>query len=313
VFITGGTGTNGPFVCKALVAAGHHVVALVRNPDKPEAAELRGLGVELLLGDTNDLTRQDTPQMEKVGTCDWVVWLSVNWADFLAELPIKKNVLQKLEATSSAPNTKGFIFSGGVAGYREATDPDATRLDEAAPLDWANEGVEKFQIQERTVHQFPNVIGVSIRLGFSYSDRPQLHSGLFAGMFKKFDKVAGVIQAKGSPRVAWSPIHVEDLGPVYAAVVAADPAAVKGQAFNVCGDEAVDNGMVAAAVAKVLGIDPAKIDWSSPLWAIANKRAFMDNSKAKRVLGFAPRYNNAAEYVPTLMASAYPTGAAEFT
>ena len=151
---------------------------------------------------------------------------------------------------------------------------------------------------------------------------------------------------QGSPRVAWSPIHVEDLGPVYAAVVAADPAAVKGQAFNVCGDEAVDNGMVAAAVAKVrllhktlhnsaasavsrprrsltlfwqvLGIDPAKIDWSSPLWAIANKRfeppallvvcltrcsavtnlprsAFMDNSKAKRVLGFAPRYNNAAE------------------
>ena len=65
---------------------------------------------------------------------------------------------------------------------------------------------------------------------------------------------------------------------------------------------------------QVLGIDPAKIDWSSPLWAIANKRfesqvdesfevfcidfhcsAFMDNSKAKRVLGFTPRYNNAAE------------------
>jgi nucleoside-diphosphate-sugar epimerase len=56
---------------------------------------------------------------------------------------------------------------------------------------------------------------------------------------------------QGSPRVAWSPIHVEDLGPVYAAIIAADAAAVKGQAFNVCGDEAVDNGMVAAAVAKV--------------------------------------------------------------
>ena len=89
-------------MCQALVAAGHHVVALVRNPDKPEAAELRSLGVELLLGDTkcallsraalcfavvcadaasacSDLSRQDTPQMEKVGSCDWVVWLSVNW------------------------------------------------------------------------------------------------------------------------------------------------------------------------------------------------------------------------------------------
>jgi hypothetical protein len=65
------------------------------------------------------------------------------------------------------------------------------------------------------VHQWPNVIGVSvrflllhvtlhlshasflqIRLGFSYSDRPQHHSGLFSGIFKKFDKTTGVIQTK---------------------------------------------------------------------------------------------------------------------
>ena len=39
-------------MCKALVGAGHHVVALVRNHDKPEATELRSLGVELLTGDT---------------------------------------------------------------------------------------------------------------------------------------------------------------------------------------------------------------------------------------------------------------------
>ena len=200
-----------------------------------------------------------------------------------------------------------------MAGYREAANPDSTLIDEAAPLDWGNEGVEKFQIQERTVLQFPNVIGITIRLGLSYSDRAQHHSGLFSGIFKKFDKNAGVIQAKGAPRIAWSPIHLEDLGPAYAAVISAEPSAVKGQAFNVCGDELVDNGMVAAAVAKVLGIDPAKIDWTQPIWPIANKRLFMDNSKAKRVLGFKPKFNNAAEYVPTLMASAYPSGVAEFS
>ncbi len=37
---------------------------------------------------------------------------------------------------------------------------------------------------------------LQIRLGFSYSDRPQLHSGLFSGLFKKFDKTTGVIQTK---------------------------------------------------------------------------------------------------------------------
>ena len=171
VFLTGGTGTNGPYVAKALVAAGHYVVALVRNPNKPEAAELRSLGIELLVGDTNDLLRSDSPQMEKVGSCDWVVWLSQHWGDFSAELPMKKSVLQKLESTSSRPNTKGFIFSGGVAGYKEANNPDSTLVDEAA-----SQEDSPLKLQERTIHQYPNIIGVSIRLGFSYSDRPQHHS-----------------------------------------------------------------------------------------------------------------------------------------
>ncbi len=39
-------------MCKALSAAGHHVVALVRNPEKAEAVELSAIGVELLKGDT---------------------------------------------------------------------------------------------------------------------------------------------------------------------------------------------------------------------------------------------------------------------
>ena len=59
------------------------------------------------------------------------------------------------------------------------------------------------------------------------------------------------LRVQGYPRNAWSPIHTEDLGPVYAAIIAADAAVVKGQAFNVCGDAPVDNGMVATAVAKV--------------------------------------------------------------
>ena len=62
MFLTGGTGTNGPYVAKALVAAGHHVVALVRSPNKPETAELQSYGVEILLGDTDDLAPgKDSP------------------------------------------------------------------------------------------------------------------------------------------------------------------------------------------------------------------------------------------------------------
>ncbi len=61
------------------------------------------------------------------------------------------------------------------------------------------------------------------------------------------------------------------------------------QAFNVCGDTPIDNGQVAAAVAQEFGLAPDAMQWDPALWAIANKRVFMDNRKAKRVLGFAPK------------------------
>ena len=123
VFITGGTGpsnafcrylaahrhssaacagTNGPFVCKALVAAGHHVVALVRNPDKPEAAELRGLGVELLLGDTK---------------CDSLATLSrATWCFAVVCARSCRVRLQRSDAPRHAANGKGRdLRLGGLA------------------------------------------------------------------------------------------------------------------------------------------------------------------------------------------------------
>jgi len=58
VFMTGATGFIGAHLCRGLVAGGHEIVALVRDPDKA-AAELPSSGVETLPGDLSVFERDD--------------------------------------------------------------------------------------------------------------------------------------------------------------------------------------------------------------------------------------------------------------
>lgn len=54
VFLTGGTGFIGQPLTRALLARNWHVVALVRNPDSPQARALARMGAELAAGDVTD-------------------------------------------------------------------------------------------------------------------------------------------------------------------------------------------------------------------------------------------------------------------
>jgi uncharacterized protein YbjT (DUF2867 family) len=54
VLVTGGTGTQGGAVARALLARGRQVRVLTRDPAKPAAQELTGLGAEVVAGDFDD-------------------------------------------------------------------------------------------------------------------------------------------------------------------------------------------------------------------------------------------------------------------
>ncbi|GAB3695688.1 NmrA/HSCARG family protein [Nocardiopsis oceani] len=54
VLVTGATGTQGGAVARELLSRGHTVRALVRDPDRAGAQELKGLGAELVRGDLDD-------------------------------------------------------------------------------------------------------------------------------------------------------------------------------------------------------------------------------------------------------------------
>lgn len=54
ILITGATGKQGGAVARELLAKGHKVHALTRNPDGAAAAELKSLGAEVVRGDLDD-------------------------------------------------------------------------------------------------------------------------------------------------------------------------------------------------------------------------------------------------------------------
>ena len=54
ILITGATGQQGGGTARALLAAGHKVVAMTRNPSSPKAEELAVLGAELVQADLDD-------------------------------------------------------------------------------------------------------------------------------------------------------------------------------------------------------------------------------------------------------------------
>jgi nucleoside-diphosphate-sugar epimerase len=71
VFVTGATGFIGAHLCRALVARGHQVVALVRDPKKA-AAELPARGVVPLVGDLSLFDRDDVA----LPACEIVIHLA---------------------------------------------------------------------------------------------------------------------------------------------------------------------------------------------------------------------------------------------
>jgi nucleoside-diphosphate-sugar epimerase len=82
-FVTGATGFIGGELTKQLIGRGHHVVALVRSPEK--AALLKALGVELHVGDITDRESLCAPMRGADGVFHVAAWYKVGVTEPAAE------------------------------------------------------------------------------------------------------------------------------------------------------------------------------------------------------------------------------------
>ncbi|MGF1623766.1 MAG: NmrA/HSCARG family protein [Alphaproteobacteria bacterium] len=113
VLVTGATGKQGGAVARALLAAGHDVVALTRNPKHPSAAVLVAAGARLTQGDFRH-AESLLPALREVDTL------------YLMGTPygssVEEEVTQGIAAVDAARQARiGHLIYGSVAGADTAT------------------------------------------------------------------------------------------------------------------------------------------------------------------------------------------------
>jgi nucleoside-diphosphate-sugar epimerase len=133
VFVTGATGFIGAHLCRALVARGDEVIALVRDPKKA-AAELPATGIETVRGDLSIFDRADL----ELPPFDVVVHLAGVVAARSPEEYEAVNftaVKSLVRALARRPPARMLFASSLAAAGPSATREPKTELDPAEPIE----------------------------------------------------------------------------------------------------------------------------------------------------------------------------------
>lgn len=218
VFLTGGTGYIGSAVLDALIKAGHHVTALVRDSEK--AARLEARGAIPVLGELGTPARF----LAKAVELDAVVHTA------LAEPPrgagLEKTFLDALLpalAAISAPRT--FVYTSGVWVLGEQPTPadETVTVNPVAYSAW-RAGHEAQVLAAATATLRTTIIRPGIVYG---SGR-----GIVSDMLK--DALNGLVRVIGDGRNRWPCVYDRDLAELYVRVLGSTGAA---GIYHAAGDE----------------------------------------------------------------------------
>ncbi len=236
VFLTGGTGYIGAAVLDALIRSGHHVTALVRDPEK--AARLEARGATPVLGELGGPTRY----LKHAVAADAVVHtaLEAKPRGPAVDQQFLDVVLPALAATGQ-PRT--FVYTSGI--WVLGPQPDgADETAALAPAEISAWRVER-EVQVLAAHSGRLRTAV-VRPGIVYGGA----RGIISDMLK--DALNGLVRVIGDGRNRWPLVYDRDLGDLYARVVAAAEAS---GVFHAAGKE--DERVVDIAEAIRSHVDPA--------------------------------------------------------
>jgi len=299
VFVAGATGVLGRPLLAQLREAGHEVVGTTRSPAKAEL--LRGLGAAPVVLDARDTAALRAAVIE--ARPDAVV-------NQLTALPQRLNYRKAEEtfgATSELRGTVGPALAGAAAeagaqrliaqsicfnyastGVRAHDEDD--RLMELPPGTPESRGIIAVEALERSTVETPGIEGVVLRYGQFYG-----HGTAYAqdGSWAE-DTRRRRLPVVGKGTGIYSFVHIDD------AASATTAALERGSGlYNVCDDEPAQMTEWLPVYAEALGAKPPR---HVPVWLarfVAGKHAARlaeslegaSNEKAKRELGWAPRYS----------------------
>jgi nucleoside-diphosphate-sugar epimerase len=234
IFLTGATGYIGSAVLEVAVRAGHHVTALVRDPEKAEHVALRG--VTPIIG---ELAKPDS-YAAAAEQSDAIVHAAFEHSKRGAE--VDRFAIDTLSAAAGrrvdAGSSAAFVYTSGIWVLGETQGPAAedARLNPTARVAWRPEH-EALVVERSRGGAIRTAI---VRPGIVYGGA----RGIIGDLLK--DAKNGLVRVVGDGRNHWPCVYDRDLADLYIRV-AASPNASGVYHVNDEADETVDDIVEAIA------------------------------------------------------------------
>jgi nucleoside-diphosphate-sugar epimerase len=299
VFIAGGSGAIGKRLIPQLITAGHEVVAMTRSPGKSD--ELRRLGADVAIADA--LNRDSVLQAVMRAAPEVVVHQLTaltgikSFKNFDKEFALTNRLRTEgldhlLEAARATAARKIIAQSYGNWNYERRGALVKTENDPLDPSPPANQvqSMAALRHLESRLAGAEDIEGIALRYGGFYGPGTSLsRDGEITDMVRKrrFPIV-------GSGAGVWSFVHIDDAaGATIAAIERGAPGI-----YNVADDEPAPVSEWLPELARILGAKPPR---HVPVWlgrlvvgevgvSFMTQIRGASNAKAKRDLGWAPRY-----------------------
>lgn len=299
VFVTGATGFVGKAVIRALRQRDHEVVGLVRHASRGQALE--PLGVTPVVGDM----LQPASYEGVVATVDAVIHTAQYGikgrftAKKLQQIEQADALMTRTLSRACLAHDKKKLYTSGAFNYGDHGDEWIT---EQTPLHPSPLGRAHTQMVEELLPlaQQQHLRVIMLSPGFVYGP-----GGLFKQSF--YDTLQkGQLRVFGKGQNYWSIVHVDDLAAAYALAVESE---AYGETYNIVDDQPlrlydlVNTFTDAMNRPRVGSMAPwlLKLLIGGPLVDSLITSFRISNQKAKRELGWQPRYSTFKEGLPGVL------------